>query len=102
MSEDTRPDPAEAEATGTATATVTFEGEEYQVPASIEDVDIEVIRAFERNAGMAIVEGILGPKQWARLERAYRKAHDGAFPQRALEPLVVQIADVFGFDKPGG
>lgn len=97
-----QPSAAEAEATGAETVTVTFDGADYEIPASVDDVDIEVVRAFERNHTMAIVENVLGPRQWRELERSYRKAHGGKFPARALVPLAEQIAQAWGFDSTGG
>jgi hypothetical protein len=94
-------DPAEAEATGEETVEVTFEGHTYTIPASVDDVDIEVIRAFERNAGMAIVDGLLGQDQMALLERRHRSRHAGKFTSSAMKPLIDDIARALGFTDPG-
>lgn len=93
------PEPAEVEATGEETVDITFEGHAYTIPAGVDDLDIDVLRAFERGASMGIVDALLGG-QMKTLERRYRKDHEGRFPQRALKPFVDEIARVYGFD-PG-
>lgn len=56
--------PIELEATG-KTATVTFKGIEYTIPASRNEVDIEVMELLEANQTTAALRVLLGAEQYA-------------------------------------
>lgn len=96
-----QPDAAEAEATGAATATVTFDGETYEIPALVDDLDIDAMEAAERGQALSFVEAVLGPPAWRKLKARYRAGHGGRFPASAIAPLGDQIAEVYGFKSLG-
>lgn len=101
MNDQTRPDAVEAEATGAATVGISFDGHTYTIPASIDDADINVIRAFEQGHATVFVAELMGADQFALLERRHRKAHDGRFTKADLDRLAEQIAEAYGFEGTG-
>lgn len=95
------PDPVEIEAGPDTTITITFDGESYEIPASVGDVDVDAIAAVERGQTMVFVEALLGDRQWGLLKARYRAGHGGKFPLSATNPLGEQMAEVYGFKSLG-
>lgn len=94
---------AEVEAAGYKTITVSYAGEDWTIPASLDDADVDVIEAFEEEKVVGILRGLLGPAQWKMLKRAARRdRHPQPFRAEELTPLVEQIAKIYGFDTAGG
>lgn len=92
---------AQVEADGDTEVELEWEGHTYKIPASFEDLDIDVIRAFEKRHAIAVVEGVFGSEQFALLERRTRAKNGGKFPSRLLAPLSDAIAKLQGLDNSG-
>lgn len=87
--------PAQVEVDGDETVTLEWGGHTYEVPASLEDCDIEVLEAFEAGKAAAAVSGVLGRAQWAQLKaRSKPKVRD-------LADLMDKVAEVYGFQGSG-
>lgn len=67
---------AELEATEAATVTIQYQGESYEVPANMDDVDGEVLEAVDRQKLSFALEGLLGSEQWKRFKGTKPKVRD--------------------------
>lgn len=92
--------PAQLEVEG-GTVTIEWQGHTITLPASPDEWDIDVTRAFAKGDIVGAIEGLIGSTEFAKVERAHRKAHDGKFLIRDLEPLAEKIAETYGFDELG-
>lgn len=93
--------PAQVEAEGDETVELEWLGHTVAIPASPEDWDINVTRAFASGDAIAVLEGLLGKAEFARIEKAHRAAHNGKFRNSDLTPLTERMAEVYGFDSMG-
>lgn len=71
-------------------------GERFRLPEA-PDLDIDVIEAFEQGKSVTAVKGLLGDASVARI----RAMHGGRLSARDLEPVLEQIARVYGFTSVG-
>lgn len=105
MSDETTTKPAttagEREAVGDEWATIELDGHTYTIPASAEHLDLDVLEAFENGKTIAALKGTFGPQQWSKLEHRVRKANDGRFTTKMLEPIANAVAEVLGFTSAG-
>jgi hypothetical protein len=92
--------PAQIEAEG-GTVDVDWLGHTITLPATPDDWDINVTRAFQRGDIVGAVEGLIGEAEFAKVEKAHRKAHGGKFLNRDLAPLGDKIAEVYGLETAG-
>lgn len=96
----TEPTAAEREVTGDP---VTFEwlGHTVTLPATADDLDINATRAFTRGDILGFLEGVIGKRVFADIERSHRAQNDGRFTNADVVPLGDKVAEVYGFDKLG-
>jgi len=71
-------------------------GERFRLP-ELTDVDIDVIAAFEEGKVVTAAKGILGDQAVNRL----RTLHGGKLRVSDLEPILDQVARVYGFANQG-
>lgn len=69
------PTPAEAEMTA-ETVTVDHGGRTYELPASLDDVDGDVLDAIDNEKLSHALQGLLGPDQWAAFKATKPKVRD--------------------------
>ena len=93
--------PAQAEAEGLATVDIDWDGVTVTIPASAEDIDLDVIEAFEAGKAVTAVRALVGAKQYDAARKAYEK-QNGRRPRVGdLNSLMEQVAQTFGFDNLG-
>lgn len=102
---------AQAEAEGWSTRTISFADEDWEIPASIEEADIDALASFERASAtdqvFHILDGLemlLGSSQYRRLKAAIRRQNGGRFTGEMLRPLMESVMSAYGFevDASGG
>ena len=93
--------PAQIEADGDETIELEWLGHTVSIPASTDDWDINVTRAFAKGDAIGVLEMLLGRAQFATIEAAHRKAHGGKFRNSDLTPLTERMAEVYGFENMG-
>lgn len=93
--------PAEVEATGDETVQVVWLGESVDLPATADDWDINVTRAFKDQDIIGVLEQLVGQDRFAKIEKAHRAAHGGKMLNRDLIPLGDEIAKIYGFERSG-
>lgn len=71
-------------------------GERFRLP-KLDDVDIDVLEAFEQGKVVSSVKGILGEQAIGRI----RVLHGGKIRIPDLEPIADQIARAYGFTSAG-
>lgn len=69
-------------------------GETYKLPASVDDMSIETLNAFEEGRATSAVKGAVGDVAWKRMNASGVKVRD-------LEDVMSQIAKAYGFDSVG-
>lgn len=69
------PTPAEAEMTA-ETVTVDYGGRTFTLPASLDDVDGDVLDAIDDQKLSHALQGLLGPEQWAAFKATKPKVRD--------------------------
>ena len=87
-------DPAAAEATGAETVTFDFDGIAITIPASMNQVDINVVDHFLDGERLTGVRALLGPDQWATLKSAH-------LTYAQLLELGDRIGEHWGFQSVG-
>ena len=92
--------PAQAEAEG-GTISIEWLGHTVELPGSPDEWDINVSRAFAKGDIVGAVEGLIGATEFAKIERAHRKAHGGKFLNRDLGPLGDKILEAYGLESVG-
>jgi hypothetical protein len=95
------PEGAELEAADLETVDIEWLGHTVTLPASAEDWDINVLRAFRAGDVIGVIEQLLAPGEFARIEKAHRAAHGGRFLAREMKPLGDRIAELYGFSSLG-
>lgn len=93
MSDDATP--AERETTDADTAIFEWKGEQFHVPATTEEWDVDVLEAFEQGKSATAAQAILGRKQW----RHYKTTFTPKVPE--LNEFVRALAGFYGFGDPG-
>lgn len=94
-------DAIEGEAIGVDTVSVEWLGHNIDLPASTEEWDLDVLRAFRSGDVVGVLEGLIGADAFARIEKAHRAANGGRFLARDLKPLGDKIAELYGFEGLG-
>lgn len=98
----TDPTPVQAEADESIeTVEIEWLGHPVRLPASTDDWDIDVSRAFARGDIVQVVEALVGRKEFREIERRHRAEHDGRMTNRDLAPLGDRIAEIYGFGSLG-
>jgi hypothetical protein len=93
--------PAEREATQDETIEVEWLGQTVHLPATPEDWDINVTRAFAKGDLITAIEELVGAAAFRRIEKAHRAKHGGKFRNADLKPLGDKIAETYGFENQG-
>ena len=83
------------------TVTVDWLGNQIELPASTDDWDIDVMRAFQAQDLLAVLEHLVGKARFSEIEKAHRAAHDGKMLNKDLKPLGDKIAEIYGFGGLG-
>lgn len=88
-------DAVEAEVTPESTLTFTWAGNDYEIPGSLDDCDIEAFEALRRGDDIGYIVYVLGQKQWRDLKAASKlKARD-------RRKIADGISKVFGLGTTG-
>lgn len=93
-------DAAHSEATQDV-VTTEWLGETIEIPASTDDWDIDVLRAFSSGDVIRMLEMLVGRRRFSEVEKVHRAAHGGKFLAKDLQPLTDKIAELYGFDRLG-
>lgn len=84
------------------TKLLTWEGVALTVPADIEDVDPDVLEAFENGKAITALRAIFGSDEYERIRTKWAKLHDDKRPvMRDINRLYDVIAEHFGFNDSG-
>lgn len=68
----------QAEAEGTETVTVDYQGRKYELPASLDDADGDVLDAIDNQKLSHALRGLLDDAQWASFKTTKPKVRDYA------------------------
>lgn len=93
--------PAQIEAEGDEYVEIEWLGHKFHVPATAEDWDVNVTRAFAAGDLIGAIEALVGKATFARIEAAQRKANGGRFRNRDLTPLGDRLAALYGMESLG-
>lgn len=98
---DTAPSAAQAEAEGATTATITWEGVTVTFPSSVEQLDPDVLEAFENEKAITAVRGLLGSDEYERVRAEFLAKHSRKLAVGDLAGLMELVAEALGFGTPG-
>lgn len=93
--------PAQREADQDDTIEVEWLGQTVHLPATADDWDINVSRAFAKGDLITAIEQLVGTASFRRIEKAHRAEHGGKFRNADLRPLGDKIAETYGFENQG-
>lgn len=92
---------AQVEADGDATVTVDWGGVQVVVPATVDDLDLDALEAFESGHAAAFARQVLGPAAYAEARKAYETLHGRRPKVRDLKALLDGVARLYGFGGQG-
>src|SRR5690606_41555889 len=93
--------PAQIEAEGDEHVEIEWLGHTFSVPATAEDWDVNVTRAFAAGDLIGAIEALVGKARFARIEAAQSKANGGRVRNRDLTPHGARGAELPGVERPG-
>jgi len=63
---------AQIEAEAPTEVTVEWRGQEFTIPATLDDCSVDTLEAFENGKATAAIRGILGDKAYSSLKRKHK------------------------------
>src|SRR5690606_41567727 len=93
--------PAQIEAEGDEHVEIEWLGHKFSVPATAEDWDVNVTRAFAAGDLIGAIEALVGNATFARIEASQRKANGGRFRDRRVTPRGDRLVGLYGVAPPG-
>ena len=93
--------PAQREAENTATVEVDWDGVPVTLPGSPDDMDLDVLEAFEGGKAVAALRGLVGDRGYDELRNAYAKKNGHKPKVGDLGRLMENIAAAYGFETQG-
>lgn len=100
--QDHLPPAAQREAEGsTAPVTINWEGIDVELPAAVDDWDIDALDAMETGKLVAALRGLLGSKRYGQLRAEFEAKTGRKMKVGDLDPLFREIARVYGFTALG-
>lgn len=82
--------------------TVEWHGIPVELPATVEDWDLEALEAFEQGKVLSAVRLLLGSRRYDELRAGVREKLGRKPTVRDLTPLAEEIARTYGFETAGG
>lgn len=105
MSDATTPGPekpaAQVEAEGDQTITIAWEGTEMVLPATVDDMDPDVLESFQRGADIVGLRLLIGSEAYDKLAGAFKAKHGRKWKVRDIKALGQLVAAHYGFTDPG-
>lgn len=92
--------PAQAEAEG-AGVTVEWEGESFELPATVDDWDLDALEAFEVGQVVTGIRHLIGNDRYDEVRRNLTKRLGRKLKVGDLKPLGDEIARIYGFGQAG-
>jgi hypothetical protein len=85
---------AQREAEGASTVVIEYGGEEFEIPASVDDWPIVAVQAAGKEQHIDAIEHLLGPKQWAVFLSKFPR-------KRNFDEFADLVAEEMGFNTAG-
>lgn len=92
--------PAQIEAEGDPTTTFEWEGISLTIPSTLDELDVEVLDAFEAGKVMAIVKALLGDS-YQKLRDEFAAKHGRGMKVKDLNSLFELIGKTYGLTQLG-
>lgn len=93
--------PAQIEAEETETVDVEWEGITFTIPASLDELDLDALAAFEAGKSAIAIRAVLGETSYARMRREFQQSHGRAVKVKDMLGLLDKIAVTYGFKSAG-
>lgn len=92
--------PAQREVEG-ENVIVTWQGQEVELPATVDDWDADALEAWESGKALTGLRMLLGSRRYDELREEFRKNNGRKSKVGDFTPLFEEIAKLYGFETAG-